>query len=431
MKVSVITFGCKVNQYESQSMLSQLIQGGFQVAGAEDSPDVILFNSCTVTSASDQKVRQILRKARREHPDAILVLTGCMPQAFPEDAEALQEADVILGNRNRSVLLPRILEYLSTHQRIVDVAPHETGDTFEPMAVGQFYDRTRAFLKIQDGCNRFCSYCIIPHARGRVRSKPLDDLRREAARLGENGYREIVLTGINLSSYGQDLGLHLCDAIEAACEAPGIQRVRLGSLEPEQLQADVIARLARQPKLCDQFHLSLQSGCDTTLHRMNRHYTTAEYREIVANLRAVFPNAAITTDIMVGFPGETPEEFAQSLAFAKEIRFAKAHVFSYSRRPGTKAAEAPDQIPNKEKEQRSRAMIAAAAATQAEFLQSQVGREEDVLLEQEVSPRLWEGYTRNYTPVKVQGDGLGAGALVRVRLTHADASSCLGVTVHS
>ena len=243
---------------------------------------------------------------------------------------------MILGNRNRSVLLPRILEYLSTHQRIVDIAPHETGDTFEPMAVGQFYDRTRAFLKIQDGCNRFCSYCIIPHARGRVRSKPLDDLRREAARLGENGYREIVLTGINLSSYGRIWACTCATLSKPPARLPEYSGCGWAPWNRNSLQADVIARLARQPKLCDQFHLSLQSGCDTTLHRMNRHYTTAEYREIVANLRAVFPNAAITTDIMVGFPGETPEEFAQSLAFAKEIRFAKAHVFSYSGGPAPK-----------------------------------------------------------------------------------------------
>ena len=229
-----------------------------------------------------------------------------MPQAFPEEAAALLEADVVLGNARRADLLPRVMEYLSSKQRIVDIAPHEKGEKFERMAVSTFHGRTRAFLKIEDGCDRFCSYCIIPYARGRVRSKPLEDIQEEVRRLGEQGFQEVVLTGINLPAYGRELGLHLCDAVEAACQAPGISRVRLGSLEPEQLTPDVIARMAKEEKLCPQFHLSLQSGCDATLRRMNRHYTTAEYRQIVGNLWAAFPGCAITTDIMVGFAGETP-----------------------------------------------------------------------------------------------------------------------------
>ena len=230
-----------------------------------------------------------------------------------------------------------------------------------------FTGRTRAFVKIEDGCNRFCSYCIIPYARGRVRSKPLEDLKAELAGLGANGYKEVVLTGINLSAYGQEFGLHLCDAIEAACATPGIERVRLGSLEPEQLSEDVIRRMAKQKKLCPQFHLSLQSGCDATLKRMNRHYTADEYRTIVRNLRAAFENAAITTDIMVGFAGETDEEFAESLAFAEEIAFAKVHVFAYSRRPGTRAYDMGDQLTNAVKEARSHEMIRVTTATQQAF----------------------------------------------------------------
>ena len=232
-----------------------------------------------------------------------------MPQAFPELAGDLTDADIVLGNSNRSSLLPHILQYLSTRQRIIDIVPHQTKEKFESMSVENFYERTRAFIKIQDGCNRFCSYCIIPYARGRVRSKPLDDLIAEVTQLSEKGYKEIVLTGINLSAFGQDINLHLCDAVEAVCAINGIERVRLGSLEPEQLSEDVIIRLSKQQKLCPQFHLSLQSGCDETLKRMNRHYTTEEYRTIVQNLRNAFDNAAITTDIMVGFPGETEEEF--------------------------------------------------------------------------------------------------------------------------
>lgn len=425
MKVYVITLGCKVNQYESQAMLQQLLHAGFSPSMGE-SADVVLINSCTVTATSDHKVRQTLHRARRQNPGAVIVLTGCMPQAFPEEAEALTDADVILGNSNRSALLPDILTYLSTHQRIIDIVPHERKGSFEPMQIEDFQERTRAFIKIQDGCNRFCSYCIIPYARGRVRSKPLEDLEQELRLLGERGFREIVLTGINLSAYGQELDLHLCDAVEAACRTPGIERVRLGSLEPEQLSLPVIQRLAAQKKLCPQFHLSLQSGCDATLRRMNRHYDTAEYREIVQNLRAAFPNAAITTDIMVGFAGETEQEFAESLAFAEEIGFAKVHVFAYSRRPGTVAYSAPDQLTKEVKDRRSKAMIEVTLGTMREFFQRQVGQTAGVLFERECAPGVYEGYTENYTPVTVSSEKPLHGQILPVRITSAGGDGCTG-----
>ncbi len=429
MKVAVITLGCKVNQYESEAMLSQLIRAGFSSCPKGETADVVLINSCTVTAASDQKVRQMLHKARRNNPDAVIVLTGCMPQAFPEESEALSEADIILGNSNRGALLNHVLNYLSSHQRIVDIVPHEKGAEFEPMQVDSFHDRTRAFLKIQDGCNRFCSYCIIPYARGRVRSKPLDDLKAEVEGLAAHGFKEVVLTGINLSCYGQEFGLHLCDAVEAACAVNGIERVRLGSLEPEQLSRPVVERLAKQEKLCPQFHLSLQSGCDETLKRMNRHYDTAEYRDIVKNLRETFENCAITTDIMVGFAGETDEEFAQSLAFAEEIAFAKVHVFAYSRRPGTKAHDAPNQLTNKVKEQRSKAMSAVTIATQKAFLQSQVGTVQDVLVEREIMPNVYEGYTKNYTSVRFASAEKISGQILPVAITAAEDEYCTGSLV--
>jgi threonylcarbamoyladenosine tRNA methylthiotransferase MtaB len=426
MKVSVITLGCKVNQYESQAMLSQLTAAGFRACGAEEESDVVLINSCTVTAMSDHKVRQALHRARRKNPDAVIVLTGCMPQAFPEAAAELQDADIVLGNSNRSSLLPDILNYLSSRQRIVDIVPHEKTSGFEAMKVNQFYERTRAFVKIEDGCNRFCSYCIIPYARGRVRSKPMEELKKEINEIAANGYREVVLTGINLSAYGQDIGLHLCDAVETACAPENIARVRLGSLEPEQLSEEVIARLSRQKKLCAQFHLSLQSGCDETLRRMNRHYNTDEYRTIVKNLRAAFPNAAITTDIMVGFPGETEEEFQKSLDFAKEIGFAKVHVFAYSRRPGTKANDAPDQVTQAVKEQRSRRMIEITQKTKEDFFRWQVGLTEPVLFERECEKGVYEGYTENYTPVKTQSGESLAGRIVPVKLTQALRDFCIG-----
>ena len=426
MKAKIVTLGCKVNQYESEAMLEALLAGGFQEAAPGEQADVVVINSCTVTAQSDQKVRQALRRARKENPGAVAVLTGCMPQAFPEEAAALEEADVVLGNARRGDLLPRVLEYLSSKQRIVDIVPHERGEAFERMAVSAFHGRTRAFLKIQDGCDRFCSYCIIPYARGRVRSKPLEDLRAEVTALGEAGYREVVLTGINLPAYGKELGLHLCDAVEAACAAPEIRRVRLGSLEPEQLTPEVIARMAGEEKLCPQFHLSLQSGCDGTLKRMNRHYTAEEYRQIVRNLREAFPRCAVTTDIMVGFPGETEEEFEASLAFAREIAFSKAHVFAYSRRPGTRAYHMPGQVPNRVKEERSRRMIQAAGETQQAFLRAQTGRVEEVLFEQRRAQGLWEGYTGNYTHVLAPSGKDLFGRLVPVELLEVQGESVTG-----
>ena len=427
MKVSTITLGCKVNQYETQAMLNQLLQGGFSACQTGEDADIILLNSCTVTSTSDHKVKQTLHKARREHPHAVIVLTGCMPQAFPELAEDLTDADIVLGNSNRSSLLPHILQYLSTRQRIIDIVPHQTKEKFESMSVENFYERTRAFIKIQDGCNRFCSYCIIPYARGRVRSKPLDDLIAEVTQLAEKGYKEIVLTGINLSAFGQDINLHLCDAVEAVCAINGIERVRLGSLEPEQLSEDVIIRLSKQQKLCPQFHLSLQSCCDETLKRMNRHYTTEEYRTIVQNLRNAFDNAAITTDIMVGFPGETEEEFMQSLEFAKEISFSKVHVFAYSQRPGTKACNAPNQITKKVKETRSKQMMHVTNQTKQAFLNQQGGTIQDVLVEREINTNLYEGYTANYTPVQFHSDKNLCGQLVAVHITKANENDCYGI----
>ena len=427
MKVSTITLGCKVNQYETQAMLNQLLQGGFSACQTGEDADIILLNSCTVTSTSDHKVKQTLHKARREHPHAVIVLTGCMPQAFPELAEDLTDADIVLGNSNRSSLLPHILQYLSTRQRIIDIVPHQTKEKFESMSVENFYERTRAFIKIQDGCNRFCSYCIIPYARGRVRSKPLDDLIAEVTQLAEKGYKEIVLTGINLSAFGQDINLHLCDAVEAVCAINGIERVRLGSLEPEQLSEDVIIRLSKQQKLCPQFHLSLQSGCDETLKRMNRHYTTEEYRTIVQNLLNAFDNAAITTDIMVGFPGETEEEFMQSLEFAKEISFSKVHVFAYSQRPGTKACNAPNQITKKVKETRSKQMMHVTNQTKQAFLNQQCGTIQDVLVEREINTNLYEGYTANYTPVQFHSDKNLCGQLVAVHITKANENDCYGI----
>ena len=424
------TLGCKVNQYETQAMRGLLEAHGFQTAeftpGQADIGDAVLvINSCTVTGESDRKLRQLLRRCRREHPQAVLVLTGCMPQAFPSVAEELPEPDIILGNARRGEL-PNVLQQFLTHRtRIVEITPHDKA--FEQLSIRQFQGRTRAFLKIEDGCNRFCSYCIIPYARGRVRSKPLDELAREVQCLAEQGYVEVVLVGINLTAYGQDTGLSICDAVETACAVEGIRRVRLGSIEPDHLTDEVIDRLAACQKLCPQFHLALQSGCDATLGRMNRHYTAAEYRELCEKLRRRFPNAALTTDIMVGFPGETEADFEESLRFARGIAFSRLHCFAYSKREGTVAAKAPNQVPNAEKVRRNRLMIAMGERCAEQYAASLVGREVEVLLETARDDGTVEGYTDTYVPVIVTGGA--EGECRTVRITHQNAGVCYGETI--
>lgn len=401
MIFSIFTLGCKVNQYESQVISEKLSDYGYNLAKSKQTADIYIINSCTVTSTSDNKALKLLRRIRRQNPNSIIILTGCMPQAFPDMKERFTEADIILGNKCRADLIPCIEEFMLNKKQIVKIKPHNNDNTFENMVVHNFNEHTRAFVKIQDGCNRFCSYCIIPYARGRVRSKKLEDLKTELNNLVSAGYKEVVLVGINLSAYGQDLDLNLADAIEAACSINGIERVRLGSLEPERMDKSTIARLAVQSKLCPQFHLSLQSGCDETLKRMNRHYNTAEYREIVANLRGAFSNCSITTDVMVGFAGETEEEFNKSLNFVKEIGFEKVHVFAYSRRPGTAADNAPNQVPESIKEERSKIMIRETAKKREEFLNTQVGMVCEVLVERYHKQEYYEGYTKNYTPVHI------------------------------
>lgn len=425
MKVKILTLGCKVNQYESQTMLDRLTAEGFDPCDKEERADVVIINSCTVTATGDQKTRQTLRRARREYPDAVIVLTGCMPQAFPECAETLPEADIVIGNSNRAAIGGLIEQFLLYHNRIVSIVPHtkEYGDS---EGISSFRERTRVMLKIEDGCNRFCSYCIIPYARGRVRSKPLEAISAELDALPER-YKEIVLTGINLSAYGQDIGITLYEAAALACSKPNIERVRFGSLEPDLLTDEMIHRLASLKKICPQFHLSLQSGCDRTLRAMNRRYTCAEYEHVCSKLRTSFDNASITTDIMVGFPGETEEDFAESCDFLTSIRFARAHVFAYSRRPGTRAAEFGGQITNAEKERRSALMIAAASESEKEFLRSQVGREVRVLVER-TEHGISRGYSENYTEVLIENpSGLELdGRIVSCVICSAGETSCTG-----
>ena len=400
-KVFFITFGCKVNQYETECLKELFREHGWQTAAEDDSPDAVVINSCTVTSSGDSRALVALRRARAAHPSAVIVLTGCYPQSDPEGAAKLEAADIVCGTKDRGLIPGLVESFMEEHSRRIWLPPHERGELFEPMKCTRFEDNTRAFVKIQDGCDRFCSYCIIPYARGRCRSKPLDMLREEVRDIAANGIKEIVLSGINLAFYGAEWGLSLADAAEAAAGISGIERVRLSSLEPEMMTDEQLSRLAAMPGFCPQFHLSLQSGCTRTLKAMNRHYTADEYFELTERIRRYFPECAFTTDIMVGFPGETDEDFRESAGFVGKVGFSKVHVFRYSRRPGTPADRMPEQIPEAVKTLRWKEMTSAADAAREKYLRSLVGRTVPVLFERENSTEYHQGHAPDMTLIKI------------------------------
>lgn len=423
MKVAFWTLGCKVNQYETQSMREEFVKMGHTVVSENEAFDMFVINSCTVTAESDRKTRQLLRRIKRQNPNAVAILTGCMAQAFPEDSGSLSQVDIVVGNTDIKKIITLAEEFLASKEKRVEVSPHLRDECFNTPAISDFEERTRAYMKIEDGCNRYCSYCIIPYARGFVRSRPLEDIGREAERLSEKGYSEIVLVGINLSAYGKGEDINLCDAVETVCSVEGIKRVRLGSLEPDHITDQMLSRLKAQPKFCPQFHLSLQSGCDATLKRMNRHYDSAFYYDLVLRIRKMFPDAAITTDIMVGFAGETEEEFAQSLDFFNSIGFAKSHVFAYSRRRGTVAYSLSGQVSNSVKTERSHIMGQAAALSEQSFLKGLVGRTFEVLFETE-QEGCFLGYTANYCRVRVKAAEALSGSIRRVLITGVSGDIC-------
>ncbi len=429
MYFKIYSFGCKVNQYESEYIRQIMCADGHEYTDNDSIASVFIVNSCSVTAVSDSKCRKLLRKLRRENPASIILLCGCMSQAFPRKYENFDMCDIVIGNTTRGKIPQYIRQYISDGKQIYDINDHDRkNEAFESCSVDTFSERTRAFVKIEDGCDRFCSYCIIPYARGRVRSKSLEDLKNEVAILAHNGYREVVLVGINLSKYGSDIGLTLSDAVECVAQQEEIMRIRLGSLEPELLDELTISRLAACEKFCPQFHLSLQSGCTATLRRMNRRYTNTEYAEIVDRIRRNFTNSSITTDVMVGFPGETEEEFKESLDFVTNIGFAKVHVFPYSRRSGTVADRMPQQIQKSVKEQRARIMIQSTEIKRQEFMNSQIGLICEVLFERADSKGFYEGYTRNYTPVYADTKGTDvSGHCLDVLITETDGERCKGI----
>lgn len=423
MKAAFYTLGCKVNQYESQAMAQNLESHGFVITDHSEEADVYIINSCTVTAESDRKTRQAVRRFKKLHPDSIIVLTGCMPQAFPEISGKLDEADIVIGNKSNRFLYDYINQYINNGGRIIAVDEHKTGDAFTGDCISNFRERTRASVKIEDGCNRFCSYCIIPYARGRVRSKPIEELRNEIASLERNGFSEIVLVGINLSAYGMGYDYNIVDAVKLAASFEGIKRVRLGSLEPDHITDEIISGLAGIPEFCPQFHISLQSGCDNTLRRMNRHYNSSEYYELCQKLRSAFDDTTITTDIMVGFPGETESDFIDSLEFAQKVGFEKVHVFPYSVRPGTPAAKMTDQIEKQEKERRASIMSKVCDEIRNAFLNNQIGKTLEVLIE-EYHDGFAQGYTANYTPVKIFCDNIHG--IIQTKITAVDGDYCIG-----
>jgi len=412
LTVSFYTLGCKVNQYETESMKNILIKNGFSLS---DNGDIAVVNSCTVTSESDRKTRQLLNRIRKNNPKVIIVLTGCMPQAHPEKAAEFN-ADIVIGNTSRRDILKAINAFLNNREKIIELPMHEKDEEFCESPIESFSEKTRAFMKIEDGCNRACTYCIIPKARGRVRSRRLEDIKNEAEALAKKGYKEIVLTGINLSSY--HFGLE--NSVKAVAETSGIERVRLGSLEPDLMTNELLTALKSIPEFCPNFHLSLQAGCNNTLKRMNRLYTKEEYAALVKSIFEIFENPSITTDVMVGFAGESQEDFIESCKFVEEIEFAHVHIFPYSIREGTFAANFKDQITKNEKINRVKAMEQAAKKAALKFNTKQIGKVLPVLIESDNT-----GYTENYVKVTVL-EKAREGEIIKVKISSCDSEGLYG-----
>lgn len=421
MKAAFYTLGCKVNQYETEYMSETLQKAGFEIVSPNKEADYYIINSCTVTATADQKTRQNVRKFKRQHPNSVVVLTGCMPQAFPEQANELIDADIVLSNKSNKDILDLINQYNINHNRIVKIEKHQKGDEFDSCKINEFNDRIRAFVKIEDGCDRFCTYCIIPMSRGRVRSKSLEELKQEVTTLGKNGVKEIVLVGINLSSYGKGEDFNIVDAVKICNDDENILRVRLGSLEPDHITDEVIEGFAKCEKFCPQFHISLQSGCDKTLKEMNRHYDSDEYKALCNKLRNTFKDATITTDVMVGFNNETNDDFEKSLEFVKEIGFEKVHTFPYSEREGTVASRKGDNVPKSEKERRAAIMIRETDEIRLKYFDSLIGTTQTVLFENYLDNNIYQGYTKNYIPVRIKSTENLIGKEIDVTIKSCDA----------
>ncbi|WP_297281422.1 tRNA (N(6)-L-threonylcarbamoyladenosine(37)-C(2))-methylthiotransferase MtaB [uncultured Anaerococcus sp.] len=426
---NIITLGCKVNQYESEAVEELFLQKGYQKQTRD--ADIYVINTCTVTNMSDRKSRQMISRARRDNPDAVIAVMGCYSQVKPEEVAAIDGVDIVLGSRNKESvvdLCEDIMQNKSVRDKII--APSET-KSFEELQISNQTEMTRAYLKIQDGCNMYCSYCLIPYARGNIVSRDIKSIVEETKRLAENGFKEIVLTGIHVSSFGKDFDedISLIDAIEAVAKVDGIERIRLSSMEPRHISRDFLERMKATGKACDHFHLSLQSGSDDILKAMNRKYDTSIFKEKVELIRDVFPNAGLTTDIIVGFPGESEQNHKQTMDFVKDINFAKTHLFKYSPREGTRATKMGDQINGKIKKDRLHDLEKIEEKNRIGFLEKQIGETLSVLIESKSDLEGYSGgYSTNYLKVNIKDD-IAANTIVDVRITGIKDDELIGEVI--
>ena len=415
-KIAFITLGCKVNLYDTEAMAELFTEKGYEVVDFEEYADVYLINTCTVTNLGDKKSRQMIRRAKRINPNSVVVATGCYAQVASEEVAKIEGINIVIGTKNRSEIVETVENYVAENGVVNNVSDIMGEKEFEPLQISRLTNRTRAYIKIQEGCNRYCTYCIIPYARGPIRSRKPEEVVEEVKKLAENGFKEVVLTGIHVASYGLDLGnITLADIIEKVHSVDGIERIRFSSMEPLAIDNEFVARMSKLPKVCDHYHLSLQSGCNRTLKRMNRKYNAEQYAEACERLRNAFPNVAITTDIIVGFPGETEEDFKESLAFAERMKLDKIHTFPYSPKKGTPAAKMKNQISGDVKSQRSKEMIALSDKMNIDFLNNNIGKTVPVLFE-DMENGFWQGHTTNYIKVLAKSDENLNNKIVDVKL---------------
>lgn len=415
-KIAFITLGCKVNLYDTEAMAELFTEKGYEVVDFEEYADVYLINTCTVTNLGDKKSRQMIRRAKRINPNSVVVATGCYAQVASEEVAKIEGINIVIGTKNRSEIVETVENYVAENGVVNNVSDIMGEKEFEPLQISRLTNRTRAYIKIQEGCNRYCTYCIIPYARGPIRSRKPEEVVEEVKKLAENGFKEVVLTGIHVASYGLDLGnITLADIIEKVHSVDGIERIRFSSMEPLAIDNEFVARMSKLPKVCDHYHLSLQSGCNRTLKRMNRKYNAEQYAKACERLRNAFPNVAITTDIIVGFPDETEEDFKESLAFAERMKLDKIHTFPYSPKKGTPAAKMKNQISGDVKSQRSKEMIALSDKMNIDFLNNNIGKTVPVLFE-DMENGFWQGHTTNYIKVLAKSDENLNNKIVDVKL---------------
>ena len=426
-KAASFALGCKVNQYESEAIAELFAEKGYEIVGIDEEADVYVINTCTVTNFGDKKSRQLIRKVKRQNENAIVAVVGCYAQTAPKELMEIAGVNLVIGTKDRA----QIVEMVEQYDRANGVENHVSDimkeRVFEPLSIQKLANRTRAYLKIQDGCSQYCSYCIIPYARGPIRSREPQEVVAEVKRLAENGFKEVVLTGIHVASYGKDRrDTSLLDILKQVHEVEGIERIRFSSIEPNVVTEEFAQTMAALPKVCDHFHLSLQSGCDKTLKEMNRKYDTEKYRQAAATLRKYLPKVALTTDIIVGFPGETEEDFRESYAFAEEIGFAKIHVFPYSPKRGTPAAARKDQLLNAVKSERSHTLIQLSDRMAADFLADAVGTDAEVLYERAVGEGIYEGHTTNYMKVHGRSEAGLTNRIAKTHITRAEGEMLFG-----